>query len=1046
MTVLKSRVSTEYDILSRRVLVRHSTKDPATGADVLTEGWASIQSSQGYIILSPIVSLCYSNSRWGSTRPIIRQCGHAAHLKCVETHTLSLHQRAAGEQPYDGRFAANIADGEYLCPLCKQLSNILIPRDSYATKQSVTSDASPNSDAALVSSGSGPRNPTQLLTQVRLPQSRLDELTELGRAALQDFGSHLHQAMCVPWERTSSSRKKQLKDWNPAIQKWDFEDGDDETLSSTPTVKHVLRLLRHQLIAWAAVGHSASAAEAGARSVQKVLPFGVMSQTSDPWSEYNVKSRDTHPMLLDLKRTLTGTSGLLEVVCLEMEKQLVGIGQRSGETSIIGACLANILEGKTLFATVQSAQASVSSDAVTLWSGLTALTASVPCHVSRDGELSNRSQARAVAAAMWTVKGFGTHHEAKGDPPAPLAINQVFATTPNNPGIPSGWGTMTPFVSYEEDSSSNPLGAPFRPAIASGFLYTPLLAWDLNTLAGAILSSLMLNDAKALPTADELRHVANVLLVARIIQAVITPGGVIVPDEMELDEEDCWSAEEIQREGPALVKIVTHCRAMVAEKCLTTTGEATRDAGDLGGPAMLAGVGRAILPFARSLILMLRACSAAIRERHLKSGIEVSTSLDSLLCGPDAMEYEDGFHVFKSLRGPNPSALNDASGEWWSLINRWLIGAIALEAHHGSSGRSIVPDSVPTSTVDTTTTSAAAIPVNDAAAQRVESHDVDSMYDTDEGTASGRNDSAMVWDAPAGGLPLSLDAALEDLHRGIMVDEVEMADAESDAEEMVGFADDLQGGVNLMLGQNSIGNDDPGESSEESYSDGDDRDSDRAFAHVSQCPIIPFQPSLLAVEGIGPGRKGSMFEFSTASAVMADMSHLGLTHRKDIPTFCLIRLPKSFVELYNIVSKIKGRDDAGANDEADDSVSSETAICLLTGAVMRSGSSRRAFSRGARPPGACTLHARKNGSGIGIFFLVQKCTVLLMHNNKSAYSPSLYVDEHGEEDPGLRRGRPLFLNDARYRSLELLWRQQLIPREVAQIRSTSDRVIRDNWY
>ena len=166
----------------------------------------------------------------------------------------------------------------------------------------------------------------------------------------------------------------------------------------------------------------------------------------------------------------------------------------------------------------------------------------------------------------------------------------------------------------------------------------------------------------------------------------------------------------------------------------------------------------------------------------------------------------------------------------------------------------------------------------------------------------------------------------------------------------------------------------------------------------------------------------------------------------DTPIFSLIRLPKSFVELYGIVNKVKGRDESSALDEGDDSGSSETAICLLTGAVMRSGSSRRAFSRAQRPPGACTIHARKNGSGIGIFFLVQKCTVLLMHNNKSAYSASLYVDEHGEEDPGLRRGRPLFLNEARYRALEQLWRQQGIPREVAQIRSTSDRVIRDNWY
>ena len=172
-------------------------------------------------------------------------------------------------------------------------------------------------------------------------------------------------------------------------------------------------------------------------------------------------------------------------------------------------------------------------------------------------------------------------------------------------------------------------------------------------------------------------------------------------------------------------------------------------------------------------------------------------------------------------------------------------------------------------------------------------------------------------------------------------------------------------------------------------------------------------------------------------------------------------------------------------DETDDTVNAETAICLVSGAVLKSGASRRSFTRSvsllacwlaclfatwyqnlyflfgfffailmlvfcykqqSRPPGACTLHARKNGAGIGIFFLVQKCTVLLMHNNKSAYSASLYVDEHGEEDPGLRRGRPLFLNEARYRALETLWRQQGIPREVAQIRSTSDRVIRDDWY
>jgi Proteolysis_6 C-terminal len=273
-------------------------------------------------------------------------------------------------------------------------------------------------------------------------------------------------------------------------------------------------------------------------------------------------------------------------------------------------------------------------------------------------------------------------------------------------------------------------------------------------------------------------------------------------------------------------------------------------------------------------------------------------------------------------------------------------------------------------------------------------------------------------------------------------DNEELADSMDEAEEMIGF-DGPSFGSHPAIGSRT----DTGGSSDASSATPDDfPEVDNKFANVSQCPILPFQPTLLGSIGVGPGRSGSLFEYSNANEVMADMSHLGLIHRKDAPTFSLIRLPKSFVELYNIVNKVKGRDDSTNLDDIDDANSSETSICLLTGAVMRSGSTRRVFSRATRPPGACTLHARKTASGIGIFFLVQKCTVLLMHNNKSAYSPSLYVDEHGEEDPQLRRGRPLFLNEARYRALELLWRQQGIPREVAQIRSTSDRVIRDNWY
>ena len=43
--------------------------------------------------------------------------------------------------------------------------------------------------------------------------------------------------------------------------------------------------------------------------------------------------------------------------------------------------------------------------------------------------------------------------------------------------------------------------------------------------------------------------------------------------------------------------------------------------------------------------------------------------------------------------------------------------------------------------------------------------------------------------------------------------------------------------------------------------------------------------------------------------------------------------------------------------------------------------------------------------------------VLVIKDKHAAYLPSIYLDQHGEEDPGLRRGRPLFLSRERYGEL-----------------------------
>ena len=68
---------------------------------------------------------------------------------------------------------------------------------------------------------------------------------------------------------------------------------------------------------------------------------------------------------------------------------------------------------------------------------------------------------------------------------------------------------------------------------------------------------------------------------------------------------------------------------------------------------------------------------------------------------------------------------------------------------------------------------------------------------------------------------------------------------------------------------------------------------------------------------------------------------------------------------------------------------------------------------------AIALHARRiNGDGVGVFFLVLKCAVLLVRGPHASYAPSIYVDDHGEEDVGLRRGAPLRLHAGRVAALE----------------------------
>ena len=1065
VSVLKSTVSEKYDIMSRRVLVRHLSEE--TGK--VTEGWASMQSSQGYVILNPLVSLCYENTRWGSTRPIVRQCGHAAHLKCVETHTLSIHQRAAGDQPYDGRFAANIDDGEFLCPLCKQLSNILIPRDGCVRIRDKDEEKEKSSTKATSSKPKSLEDNIQnvLTRNTFLGNQEADSYSDIGQKALADFGAHLLQAMAVPWERAGSKKRKNRR-WHNAIQRWDYEEeNDEESIGGPKTVRSILRLFRQQHIAWAAIGHSAAASEAAVRGVEEILPFGSFSKTEEPWPGYK-KDKENSPMLLELTRTMTGTSGLLEVLMYEMSVQLGADSNQFDESgpSVVSKCLADILCGNSWMQDMKNAQDGNIDDTdrekLALWSQVTALMSSMPCHVARDGMLSQRHEARAAAAEMWVSQGLGSKSDINGSPPIPMSIKKSLKSiSSQQPFIERNWGSLNPTANNE-----SPSNVPFRPAVATAFLYTPLLVWDLNVLAGAVFSSILANSYSDIPSSNEIMEFGRLLIMGRMIQALVSPSGYDSVDAMEIDDEDeegRWNPSEMQKEEEALKKLHSHCKARVLSGSLDSDAKLMQAPEGTSPTNLFGNIGRAVLPFSRSVILMMRACDAATKSRSRRKGASAEDadsenlrSFESFLDGTETMTTTDGMFIMKEMGAPMPSALVDESHSCWKIINRWLTGVIGLEKHHGSSGKSMLPDLYSPASqdndTDTMIVDSQEETVTNEGENKVitqESSKIAIFTGPDSSTTvNGSNSPFSSSDLESNSTPIIQNGMPSVGHHfyndslGEESDEELIEEMDMEDEEMIDFVDHV--GVAVATGGN--GEDSGDEPSSSGSDEGENQNTSHLYAGLGESPIISYQPSFLAQAPIGPGKQGLMLEVTAASTVMSDLSHLGMVHCKDTPTFSLIRLPKSFVELYGIVSKVKGREESTSLDDSDDVGNAETAICLLTGTVMRSGSTRRPYHRSQRPPGACTIHARNNGSGIGIFFLVQKCTVLLMHNNKSAYSASLYVDEHGEEDPGLRRGRPLFLNDARHRALEQLWRQQGIPREVAQIRSTSDRVIRDNWY
>lgn len=69
----------------------------------------------------------------------------------------------------------------------------------------------------------------------------------------------------------------------------------------------------------------------------------------------------------------------------------------------------------------------------------------------------------------------------------------------------------------------------------------------------------------------------------------------------------------------------------------------------------------------------------------------------------------------------------------------------------------------------------------------------------------------------------------------------------------------------------------------------------------------------------------------------------------------------------------------------------------------------------------CVLHSQHCGAATGIFLLINASVIIIIRGHRFCLWGSVYLDAHGEEDRDLRRGKPLFLCEERYRVLEQQW-------------------------
>ncbi|XP_033116323.1 E3 ubiquitin-protein ligase UBR3-like [Anneissia japonica] len=124
----------------------------------------------------------------------------------------------------------------------------------------------------------------------------------------------------------------------------------------------------------------------------------------------------------------------------------------------------------------------------------------------------------------------------------------------------------------------------------------------------------------------------------------------------------------------------------------------------------------------------------------------------------------------------------------------------------------------------------------------------------------------------------------------------------------------------------------------------------------------------------------------------------------------LIQLPQEFSKLFQYYSKL--------TCSLCTAVRRSPTLCLVCGSLV----SLHTTCCKQRPSNEGLSHAQQCGSGTAIYLSIDSSNIYIFRGERSCMWSSIYLDHYGEEDSGLRRGKPLVLNEARYSFLNNLWR------------------------